>query len=202
MKTIDFYFDFGSPNCYFAYKTLPAVALAHGAEINLIPCLLGGVFKTTGNVSPMQRFSGVKGRLEYEFLEMDRFAQKHGLTAFTLNPHFPINTLALMRGLVSYEDPGERERYIAVMLTALWETGENLNDNAVIRSVLEHGGFDPAAFEDAIASQPVKDKLMSLTNTAIERGVFGLPTFFVGDEMYFGKERLAQISELLSESAP
>src|SRR5215472_5566434 len=129
--TIDFIFDFGSPNAYLAWKVLPGIAERTGATVNLIPCLLGGIFKATNNRSPVQAFGEVKGKLAYEALETRRFVARHGLSAFRQNPHFPVNTLTIMRGLIAARRMGLGERYLQTVLAAMWEQGEKMDDPAV-----------------------------------------------------------------------
>jgi 2-hydroxychromene-2-carboxylate isomerase len=195
MATIDFIFDFGSPNGYLAWKVLPGIAQRTGAAINLIPCLLGGIFKATNNASPMVAFGEVKGKLAYEGLETRRFIAKHGLTAFQPNPHFPVNTLLIMRGLVAAKRAGVADAYLDVVLAAMWEQGEKMDDPEVVRRVLDAGGLDGEALLAATQDPEVKAELVANTEAAVARGVFGIPTFFVGDEMFFGKERLGQVEE-------
>ncbi|MFI4950303.1 MAG: 2-hydroxychromene-2-carboxylate isomerase, partial [Caulobacterales bacterium] len=125
---IDFIFDFGSPNAYLAWKVLPAIAARTGATVNLIPCLLGGIFKATNNTSPVVAFGGVKGKLAYEGLETRRFVARHGLTAYRQNPHFPVNTLMIMRGLVAARRLGVGDAYLEAVLAAMWEAGEKMDD--------------------------------------------------------------------------
>ena len=193
--TIDFIFDFGSPNGYLAWKALPAVGQRTGARVNLIPCLLGGIFKLTNNASPVVAFAEVKGKLAYETLETRRFVEKHGLTAFRQNPHFPVNTLLIMRGLVAAQRAGVGEAYLEAVLKAMWEDGEKMDDPEVVRRVLDAAGLDGAALLAATQDPEVKAELMTNTEAAVARGAFGIPTFFVGDEMFFGKERLGQVEE-------
>jgi 2-hydroxychromene-2-carboxylate isomerase len=192
MKEVDFYFDFASPNCYLAYLALPD--FVDTKHVNIIPCLLGGIFKATGNQAPMIAFGGVKGKLAYEMLEMQRFIARHKLGKFKMNPNFPINTLVLMRGLVAIGDE-QRSDYIKTMLAAMWEEEKNMNDPGVVADALGGAGFGAAALLEKTQDPAVKQKLADLTAAAVERGVFGLPTFFVGDEMFFGKERLGQMAE-------
>lgn len=196
---IEFIFDFGSPNAYLVLKVLPQVAEAHSAEIKLIPCLLGGIFKATGNQAPMLAFAGVKGKLDYDRLEMLRFATRHGLTAFKMNPHFPINTLALMRGMVAAQHLGVANDYVDAVLGGMWEDGEKMDDPGVFLARLNRSGLDGERLLELSASSHVKAELVANTEAAVARGVFGIPTFFVGNEMFFGKERIAQIEELLSK---
>jgi 2-hydroxychromene-2-carboxylate isomerase len=195
---IEFIFDFGSPNAYLVLKVLPQVAEQHGAEIKLIPCLLGGIFKATGNQAPLFAFAGIKGKLEYDRLEMQRFATRHGLTAFKMNPHFPINTLALMRGMVAAQHLGVTSAYLDAVLGGMWEDGEKMDDPEVFRARLQRSGIDGPKLVETANSPDVKAELVANTEAAVARGVFGIPTFFVGDEMFFGKERIGQIVELLN----
>lgn len=193
--TIDFIFDFGSPNAYLSWKVLPQIAQRTGATLNVLPCLLGGIFKATNNASPMVAFGGVKGKLAYEALETRRFVAKHGLSAYRQNPHFPVNTLTIMRGFVAARRMGVGERYLETVLAAMWEQGEKMDDPEVIVRVLTAGGLDAQAILAATQDAEVKAELVTNTEAAVARGVFGIPTFFVGDEMYFGKDRLVQVEE-------
>lgn len=200
-KTIDFIFDFGSPNAYLALPPLRDVAGKHGAEINLVPCLLGGIFKATGNQAPMMANAGIKGKNEYMMLEMRRFIEKHGFTRFAMNPHFPVNTLLAMRAMVAARHRGEEAAYVDAVLKAMWEDGEKMDDAQVFVAVLDRAGLDGAALAEAAQDQAVKDELAANTAEAVERGAFGIPTFFIGSEMFFGKDRIEQIDEWLQESA-
>jgi 2-hydroxychromene-2-carboxylate isomerase len=197
-KTVDFIFDFASPNAYLAEGPLRDIAARTGATVNRVPCLLGGIFKLTGNSAPFVAFGPIKGKLAYEQLEMQRFIRRHGLTQFRMNPHFPINTIYIMRGLVAAQRLGIGEAYVAVVLKAMWEDGENMGDPMVIARVLGEGGLDSTAILELSQSQPVKDALTANTAASVERGAFGIPTFYVGDEMFFGKERLGQVEEALA----
>lgn len=194
---IEFIFDFGSPNAYLVMKVLPAIAERHAAQIRLIPCLLGGIFKATGNQAPFTAFAGIKGKLEYDRLEMQRFAERHALTAFRMNPHFPMNTLALMRGMVAAQHLGVVDTYVNAVLAGMWEDAEKMDDAEVLHAVLKRSGLDAERLIALSNSPEVKAELVANTQAAAERGVFGIPTFFVGKDMFFGKERLGQIGELL-----
>lgn len=196
-KIIDFIFDFGSPNAYFAHKVLPALAAEKDAEVNYIPCLLGGIFKLTGNQAPMMAFAGVKGKNAYMMLEITRFIQKHGLTKFQMNPHFPVNTLILMRGAIAAKIDGNLGPYIEAGLTAMWEDKLNMADPEVFVNVMNGAGLDGSTLLARTQDQDVKDRLMANTSAAVERGTFGIPTFFVGSDMYFGKDRIAAVIEAL-----
>lgn len=196
-KTLDFIFDFGSPNAYLAHKALEGLIARTGVNVRYIPCLLGGIFKATGNQAPMLAFGGVKGKMDYERLEMMRFIQKHGLSQFIFNAHFPVNTLLLMRGAIAAERMGKLAPYIEAGLKAMWEDNKKMDDPEVFVGVLNDAGFDGAALLAATQDPDVKAALASNTEAAVARGVFGIPSFFVGDEMFFGKDRLAQIEEEL-----
>jgi 2-hydroxychromene-2-carboxylate isomerase len=195
--TVEFLFDFASPNVYLAQRVLPGIVQRAGAKLQIVPCLLGGIFKLASNQSPMASFAQVKGKLEYETLETQRFIEKHGLNEFKMNPYFPLNSLQLMRGLVAAQQSDVADKYIDVISTAMWERGEKLDDAAVIERVLRAGGLDGAALLAKTQTPEVKAQLLANTEAAVRRGAFGLPTFFVGQEMFFGKERLGQIEELL-----
>jgi len=195
--TVDFIFDFGSPNGYLCHKVLPEIAERTGATFNYVPALLGGIHKLTNNQPPMIAFGDVKGKLEYEQLETQRFVAKHQLTAFKFNPHFPVITLLIMRGLIAAEMDGHKMAYIDVVLKAMWEDGLKMDDPEVVATTLADGGLDAERMMARVQEQDVKQKLIENTNAAVERGVFGIPTFFVGDEMFFGKERLGQMEEAI-----
>lgn len=196
-STIDFIFDFGSPNGYLSWKVLPGIAAKHGVTVNLIPCLLGGIFKATNNRSPVEAFGEVKGKLAYENLETQRYVKKHGLSAFRMNPHFPVNTLLIMRGLIAAKRMGVGDAYLETVLSAMWERGLKMDDPEVVKATLDAAGLDGGAILAATQDPEVKGELVANTEAAVGRGVFGIPTFFVGDEMFFGKDRLGQVEEAL-----
>lgn len=193
--TIEFIFDFGSPNAYLAYRALPPILNRTGAALAINPCLLGGIFKATGNQAPSIAFAAIKGKLEYDRLEIRRFIAKHRLDRFRLNPHFPVNTLMLMRGLIAAQEAGLEAAYLEMGLKGLWEEGLKLDDRDALARRIDAAGLDAASLFAAAQSGPVKQKLADNTAAAVARGVFGVPTFFVGDEMFFGKERLGQVEE-------
>ncbi|UYV36132.1 2-hydroxychromene-2-carboxylate isomerase [Rhodobacteraceae bacterium D3-12] len=196
-KKLDFIFDFGSTNAYLAYKVLPALAARTGAEITYLPCLLGGVFKATNNQSPIVAFGNVKGKLDYERTEIMRFIAKHGLTDFQMNPHFPVNTLILMRGAIAADMDGTLLPYVEAGMRAMWESGLDMSDPDVFVAAMNDAGLDGATLLARTQDPKIKAKLVENTAAAVDRGVFGMPTFFVGDQMFFGKERLGQIEEEL-----
>jgi len=199
MATLEFIFDFGSPNAYYSYKVLPDILQRTGAKLIIHPVLLGGVFKLTGNQPPMMAFGDVKGKLEYEMLESKRFEEKHKLRDFTFNPHFPVNTVSIMRGMLAAKELDCETRYVEVVLSAMWEQGLKMDDPEVMAAALTDGGLDATAILELIQTDPIKEKLKANTQAAVDRGVFGIPTFFVGDEMFFGKDRLGQVEEELNK---
>jgi 2-hydroxychromene-2-carboxylate isomerase len=199
VKTVDFIFDFGSPNAYLAYKVLPQVLSRTGAEQKILPCLLGGIFKATGNSSPIVAYAGVPAKLQYQILEMQRFIKRHNLTKYRMNPHFPVNTLLVMRGLTAVMMDSNGTAYIEAVLQALWEDGLKMDDPAVVTEVLTAAGMDGAKILARTQDADVKQALAKNTEAAVARGVFGIPTFFVGEEMFFGKERLGQVEEALMD---
>jgi len=196
-KRLEFIFDFGSPNAYLAYRALPPILARTGAELVITPCLLGGLFKLTDNRPPLVAFAGVKGKIAYDMLEIKRFIAKHGLTKFRMNPHFPVNTLMLMRGLVAARLRGEEAAYLEMGLQGLWEEGLKLDDKEVLARRAAEAGLDAARLLEDAQRPEVKQSLAETTDAVARRGAFGIPTFFVGEEMFFGKERLGQVEEEL-----
>lgn len=197
-KSVEFIFDFGSPNAYLAYGVLKDIAARTGAQVVLTPCLLGGLFKITGNQAPMTAFGGIQGKLAYEALETKRFVAKHQLDRYQFNPHFPVNTLLIMRGLVAARRLGVEQAYLETVMAAMWESGLKMDDPQVVAAALAEAGLDAKAILEATQDPEVKAELLTNTERAAARGAFGIPTFFVGDEMFFGKERLGQIEEELA----
>ena len=190
-----FYFDFGSLNAYLAWRLLPGIEQRTGARFEQVPVLLGGIFKATGNRSPVEAYAGVPAKLAYEFREIDRFIARHGLVEFRMNPHFPINTLALMRGAVAADEMDLSEAYVAAIFHFMWEDPRKLDDPAVFEEALAEAGLPAEELLELSADQIVKQKLIASTQDAIELGVFGLPSFIVGGELYFGKDRLREVEE-------
>ncbi len=198
---IEFLFDFASPNVYLAYRALPPILERTGAKLELIPCLLGGIFKATNNKSPIVAFAPVKGKVEYEMLEIRRFIARHGIDKFRMNPHFPVNSLMLMRGLVAAQERGHGEVFVEMGLKGMWEEGLKLDDPEILRQAMAAAGLDGVSLMELAQTEAVKRKLADNTAAAVERGVFGLPAFFVGKEMFWGKERLGQVEEAVRASA-
>jgi 2-hydroxychromene-2-carboxylate isomerase len=198
-RSIDFYFDVGSPAAYLAWTQLPALAAAAGGRVNYRPMLLGGVFQATGNQSPMT--VPAKGR--YMLADLERFAARYRVP-FRHNPFFPINTLLLMRMAagVQLQQPERFTDFVDIVYRAIWVDGCDMNDPGVVAGVLRRGGFDPDALL-ALAAQPdVKDRLKAMTQEAVSRGVFGAPTFFVDGEMFWGQDRLDFLQQALGTTKP
>jgi len=193
-KQLEFFFDFGSPYSYLAYKALPGIAAAHGAGIVWRPMLLGGVFKATGNHSPAE--TPAKGKWLQQ--DLQRWARRYGV-AFNHNPYFPVNTLTLMRGAAGMQMRGpDFHKYLDAVFHAMWGEPRNLGDPHVLAEVLRQAGFDADAFQSLVNDPEVKEQLKSNTEEAVARGVFGAPTFFVGEEMYWGQDRLEFVAEALA----
>ena len=185
---IEVLIDVASPNAYLADKALRA----RGAPVRYTPILLGGLFKLTGNSAPMIAYGGVPNKLAYEMRELGRFVEAHGLTAYRMNPHFPVNSLLAMRAAtgVARTAPDALAGLLDVLLAAMWERGENLSDEDVLSVAIERAGLDAEAVMTSAQAPETKDALKTATQNAADRGAFGVPTFFVGDDMWFGKERL------------
>jgi 2-hydroxychromene-2-carboxylate isomerase len=192
---VEFLFDFGSPNAYLSYKVIPSIESRLGARFDYVPILLGGLFKLTGNRSPAESLAGIRNKPEYERLEMTRFMKRHGITSFQWNPFFPVNTLQIMRAAVAAKREGVFAEYVAAVYAAMWEQGLKMDEPEVIRTVLANAGLDADRLAARAQDADVKQELMANTQRAFERGAFGSPTFFVGGEMFFGKDRLRDVEE-------
>ena len=197
MITPQFLFDVGSPNAFLVHRALPAIEARTGARFDYVPVLLGGIFKATGNRSPMVAYADIPTKLAYERLEMRRFIAKHDVAGFRFNPHFPVNTLQLMRGAVAAQGLGCLPAFLEAVFKALWIDGLKMDEAEVAGAALRAAGLPVAELTSAAGSDEVKQALASNTGRAVERGVFGIPTLFVGDEMFFGKERLGQVEEAI-----
>ena len=200
---VELIFDFVSPNAYLIWWPLRDVVKRTGAELDITPVFLGGMHKLTGNAPPMIRDADVKGKVEYYALEMQRFIAKHGLTKFKLHPKFPFNSISLQRLLVAAEQDGRGVQFIEAMLPKIWEEGVDITDPEALAATVAEIGFDAADMIARIQTDAVKQAVFANTEDAVERGAFGIPTMFVGPEggpaeMFFGKERLGQIEEMLA----
>ncbi len=198
-KTIELIFDFVSPNAYLVWQPLRELAARQAAQIKITPTFLGGMHKLTGNAPPFIRDAEVKGKNAYASLEMQRFIARHGLTAFKMNPRFPFNSVNLLRMLVSLEDESQI-KFIDALTPAIWEKGLDVSDADAVAAALTAAGFDADSLNTKTQDAIIKQTLINNTERAVERGAFGIPTFFIGKEMFFGKERLGQIEEMLENS--
>lgn len=195
MTEIEFIYDFGGPNSWFVQRAIPAIEAQGKVRFRHVPVLLGGLFKATGNQPPIMSYGHVAQKMAYDRLEMDRFMARHGITGFRLNPHFPVNTLLAMRGAIAAERLDCSPAYREAMFKALWEDGLKLDDPAVWAETLAAAGLDAAALGALVQDETVKAELVANTEAAVARGAFGVPTFFLGDEMWFGKDRLRDVVE-------
>jgi 2-hydroxychromene-2-carboxylate isomerase len=193
--TVEFHFDFGSPNAYLAHLVIPAIERRTGVPFAYVPVLLGGVFKATGNVSPAVSLRGIKNKPEYEALETRRFVAKHGISRFVHNPHFPVNTLQIMRGAVAAQRLGCFARYVDEVYRHMWAEPRKMDEPEVIRAALLASGLPAGDLLARSADPDVKQELIASTERSVARGTFGSPTFFVGDEIFFGKDRLRDVEE-------
>jgi 2-hydroxychromene-2-carboxylate isomerase len=194
-KRVEFYFDYVSPWSYLAHMRLPALARRTGAEVVLRPVLLGGIFKATGNQAP-----AVAAKLAWMRQDLLRFAERHGI-AFQFNPLFPVNSLMTVRGAIAAQRDGNLAAYSDVMFRAMWREGRNLADLAVAQAALAAAGLDPERFAAAIGDESVKIGLREATEAAVRRGIFGVPTFFVGETLFFGQDRLDFVEAALEGRA-
>ncbi|MEZ6022384.1 MAG: 2-hydroxychromene-2-carboxylate isomerase [Hyphomonadaceae bacterium] len=196
--TPEFLFDFASPNAYLAHRVLPEIVARTGARFSYTPVLLGGLFKLTGNQAPMLAFANIPNKLAYEMLELRRFVARHKLDAFKMNPHFPVNTLLLMRGAVAAEMDGMLGPYVEAGFHFMWEEPKKMDDPAVWAEAIASAGLDAERLLARTKDDDVKAKLAANTDAAAKRGAFGIPSFFVGDEIYFGKNTLRDVEDAIS----
>ena len=195
MAKVEFHFDFGSPNAYLAHLVIPEIETRTGVKFDYVPILLGGVFKLTNNRSPAEKMVGIKNRLEYERLELQRFVRRHGIARFAWNPFFPVNTLLIMRGAVAAQGQGVFPRYVDEVFRHMWAEPKDMDDPEVVRAALTESGFDAERLLARTQEAEVKDRLIKNTEASVARGTFGAPTFFVGEEIFFGKDRLRDVEE-------
>ena len=201
-KTVEYILDLAAPNGYLAWYPLKDIAARTGAQLVVTPVFLGGMHKLTGNAPPMMRDADVKGKVPYAALEFRRFLDRHGMDRFSMHPDLPFNSILLQRLLVAADDEAQRQALVDALQPAVWEQNIDCRDAAVVGTVLADAGFDARALLERTQDDEVKQKLVANTSSAVERGAFGIPTFFVGDEMWFGKERLDQLESYLSGGKP
>jgi 2-hydroxychromene-2-carboxylate isomerase len=196
---VEFLFDFGSPNAYLAELVLPGIERRTGVKFEYVPVLLGGIFKATGNMSPFDSLRGIKNKPEYQALETQRFIRRHGATKFRPNPFFPVNTLMLMRGAVAAQFEGMFEPYFRAAYHHMWEEPKKMDDLETFRNAFISSGIDIDRLIARAQGDDVKKGLIDRTTDAVNRGAFGSPTFFVGKEMFFGKDQLRDVEESIVE---
>lgn len=192
---IEFHFDFGSPNAYLSHLVVPEIEKRTGVKFEYVPVLLGGVFKLTNNRSPTETLKGIRNKPEYEWLETQRFIRRHRITSFHSNPYFPVNTLMIMRGAIAARVIGVSARYIDEIYRNMWSDPKKMDDLGVFRGALTDAGLDADRVFELIDTREVKDELLFNTEQSVERGTFGSPTFYVGNEIFFGKDRLRDVEE-------
>ena len=193
-----FMFDFGSPNAYLSHEAIPAIEKRSGAKFEYVPILLGGIFKSTNNKSPAETLAGVKNKREFHALETERFVKRFQVQPYVWNPFFPVNTLNLMRAAVAAQLEGVFEKYVEAAFHHMWREPKKMDDPEVAAKALSSSGLDGAKLLARAQEPEVKAKLLENTQSAVERGAFGSPTFFVGKEMFFGKEQLREVEEMVS----
>jgi 2-hydroxychromene-2-carboxylate isomerase len=197
MPHVEFHFDFGSPNAYLAHLLIPKIEQRTGAPFEYVPVLLGGVFKLTNNRSPMESFQSVKNKLEYQRLETQRFIRRHGITRYAMNPFFPVDTLLIMRGAVAAQMEGVFDRYVDAVFRHMWAEPKKMDDPDVLRAALAESKLDAERLLALAQTAEIKEELRANTERSVARGTFGSPTVFVGDEIFFGKDRLRDVEEAI-----
>jgi 2-hydroxychromene-2-carboxylate isomerase len=194
-----FLFDFGSPNAFLSHEAIPAIEKRTGVKFEYVPILLGGIFKATNNRSPAETLAGVKNKPEFQMLETERFVKRFAVKPYRPNPFFPVNTLNIMRAAIAAQLEGVFEKYVEAAFHHMWVEPKKMDDPAVAAQALSASGLDAAKLFARAQDPDVKAKLIENTQGAVERGAFGSPTFFVGKEMFFGKEQLREVEEMVSE---
>jgi 2-hydroxychromene-2-carboxylate isomerase len=197
-KTPQFLFDFGSPNAFLSHEAIPAIEQRTGAKFEYVPILLGGIFKATNNKSPAETLAGIKNKREFHALETERFVKRFAVRPYASNPFFPVNTLNLMRAAVAAQLEGVFENYVEAAFHHMWVEPKKMDDPEVASTALAASGLDAAKLLARAQTPEVKTRLIENTQAAVERGAFGSPTFFVGTEMFFGKEQLREVEDMLA----
>lgn len=200
MIKLEFHFDFGSPNAYLSHLVIPEIEKRTSVKFEYVPVLLGGVFKMTNNRSPAESLAGIKNKPDYERLETARFVRRHGITRFKSNPFFPVNTLVLMRGAIAAQSLGVFDRYVDQIYRHMWGEPKKMDDPAVLHAALDESRLPTEKILELTQDQNIKDRLLENTRRSVERGTFGSPTFFVDNEIFFGKDRLRDVEELIAVS--
>ena len=200
MVKVEFHFDFGSPNAYLSHLVIPEIEKRTGVKFEYVPVLLGGVFKATNNRSPAESLQGIKNKPEYERLETTRFLRRHNITRYKSNPFFPVNTLMMMRGAIAAQSLDVFARYVDEMYRNMWADPKKMDDPNIFRTALDEAGLESARILELIQTPKIKDQLIENTRHSVERGTFGSPTFYVGNEIFFGKDRLRDVEEMILKS--
>ena len=200
MVKVEFHFDFGSPNAYLSHLVIPEIEKRTGVKFEYVPVLLGGVFKATNNRSPAESLQGIKNKPDYERLETTRFIRRHNITRYKSNPFFPVNTLMMMRGAIAAQSLDVFARYVDEMYRNMWAEPKKMDDPNIFRTALDEAGLKSAQILELIQTPKVKDRLIENTQRSVERGTFGSPTFYVGNEIFFGKDRLRDVEEMILAS--
>lgn len=198
MPGIEFLFDFGSPNAYLSHLVLPAIERRNAVKFDYVPILLGGVFKLTGNRSPAESNAGIRNKPEYQRLEVERFVRRHAISRYRPNPFFPVNTLTLMRGAIAARELGIFKRYVDEIFRHMWADPKKLDDPEILSAALAESDLPAGRLLELAQTSAVKEALVAKTQQAVNRGAFGAPTFFVDDEIYFGKDRLRDVEEAIA----
>ena len=196
----EFHFDFGSPNAYLSHRIIPQIEARTGVTVTYVPVLLGGVFKATNNRSPMEAFAGIDNKQAFFRRETERFLKKYNITNYVRNPYFPVNTLLIMRGACVAADEGRLLEYVDAVFKCMWEQELKMDDPAVAAKALSDAGFDGPALLARPRDPAIKAVLVGNTEASVKRGCFGSPTFFAGDEIYFGKDQLRDFEEAIQAS--
>ena len=194
---VDFIFDVASPNMYFCHKLIPDLKARTGVEFEYIPCLLGGIMKLSGNQPPFVAFAEIPNKNKYQLIEIERFIKQHQLKEFKFNSNFPMNTVQIQRGALAAIELGIFDEYLEIILEAMWEKNLNLADIDIFQSALSENNIDAGSIMEIITSQDCKDKLIANTTDAVNRGAFGVPTFFFENQIFFGKDHLHQLEEYI-----
>lgn len=194
---VDFIFDVASPNMYFCHKLIPDFKERTGVEFEYIPCLLGGIMKLSGNQPPFVAFAEIPNKNKYQLIEIERFIKQHQLKEFKFNSNFPMNTVQIQRGALAAIELGIFDEYLEIILEAMWEKNLNLADIDTFQSTLSENNIDAVSIMEIITSQDCKDKLIANTTDAVNRGAFGVPTFFFENQIFFGKDHLHQLEEYI-----
>tara|TARA_Y100000768_G_scaffold342822_1_gene288131 strand:+ start:2162 stop:2764 length:603 start_codon:yes stop_codon:yes gene_type:complete len=195
---VDFIYDVATPNGYLAHKVVPWFEKRTGTKFNYIPCLAGGIFKLTNNTPPLIANADVKNKTDYFFLEINRFIKKHNLTKFKNNSFFPQNSLNIQRGAVAAKQLGVLNEYVECTMKAMWEKDLNIQELEILKKALDDDGIDHETIMDMIQTKECKDKLIANTSWAVENGAFGIPTFLIDDQIFFGKDHLYQLEEYIN----